>query len=56
MKPNVLVLQNIISQAINHVIDENFGAYKCTSKDGEEYVEVCNADHSERYIITIVKG
>lgn len=57
MQINVLSLQRLISQAINREIpgDSDFGAFRCTSKDGDEYVEVCNRDHSESYIITIVK-
>ena len=55
-KVDVLSIQSQVASALNHVLPEEFGAYKCTTKEGEEYVEVCNADHSTRFIVSIVEG
>lgn len=58
MEITVLTLQNAITKNLNIMLDgvgSDCGAFKATTRDGEEYVEVCNPDHSKSFIITIVK-
>ena len=58
MDISVIGMQNVIAKALNKELPEEWGAFKATTRDGDEYVEVCKADgdRGERYIITIQKA
>lgn len=49
-------IQKKISQVLNKMFPEPWGAFGATALDGTEYVELINEETQDRYIITIQKG
>lgn len=53
---NESTIQRDISDALNVIYPEPWGAFRATTRDGMEYVEFRNEETDERFIISIVKG
>lgn len=49
-------IQSIVAKALNAELEEPWGAWKATTRDNIELVELVNERTSERYVITIQKG
>jgi len=49
-------IQRCVSRALNEQFEAPWGAFRATTRDNMEYVELMNEVTGKRYIISIVEG